>query len=164
DPEAREVPHRTLEARVLRAGDDDGVEPVLLSLRADVGVAALDLLPARQATLPLISCVSARLSGASTPWRSPKTTIAPFRKSISVSRPASTSWSIDGLCAYATSLRAAWSNSSSGLEAAPAKPAPPGREPGGLMSSVIPCASATARPSAITAQASSLVGGSATWP
>ena len=52
-----------------------------------------------------------------------------------------------GLWSYATSFCAAKSKSSSGL-----------------MSNVIPWASATARPSAITAHASSRVGGSATWP
>src|SRR6266508_632638 len=38
------------------------------------------------AVLALISAVSARFSGASTPYRSPKATTAPFRKSTSVDR------------------------------------------------------------------------------
>ena len=58
--------HRTNRLHVLRAGDDDGVEAVLLRLGADVGVAALNLGFAGH-TLPLINCVSARLSGASMP-------------------------------------------------------------------------------------------------
>jgi hypothetical protein len=100
DPEAGEVAHRALEARVLGAGDDHRVEPVARGRLAHVGVPALDLLLARHLQVssnPWISCVSARLSGVSTPWRSPKATIAPFRKSISVARRASTSWSMLGL-------------------------------------------------------------------
>src|SRR5581483_4108839 len=68
DPEAGEVADGSLEARVLRAGDDDGVEAVLRRLLADVRVPPLDLRLARHAlSFPLISSVSARLSGASTP-------------------------------------------------------------------------------------------------
>src|SRR5581483_8306236 len=144
--EAGEVAHGALEARVLGACDDDGVEPVARGGPADVAVAAIDLLPARPhadalPSSPLTSAVSARFSGASTPLRSPKATMAPFRKSISVGRPASTSWSMLGLWSYETSLRAAKWNSSTGSE-----------------SRTIPCTSATALPSAITASASSRVG------
>ena len=67
EPEAGEVAHGPLETRVLRARDHDGVEAVLLRLRADVRVPALDLGLRRHSVLPLTSCVSARLSGAATP-------------------------------------------------------------------------------------------------
>src|SRR5262249_36522101 len=100
DPEAGEIADGALEARVLGAGDHDCVDLIRLRRLAHGSKAPLDLVPLRHSPLlssPFTSAVSARLSGASTPWRSPNETMAPFKKSISVGRPASTSWSIDGL-------------------------------------------------------------------
>ena len=100
DPKAREVADGTLEAGVLGARDDHGVEAVGGGSLANVGVAALDVGRGRHGrghSRPFTSAVSERFRGASTPWRSPYATIAPFRKSISVRRPASTSWSMLGL-------------------------------------------------------------------
>src|SRR5439155_2683097 len=65
DPETGHVPDRALEARVLRAGAYDRVDALLLGRLAHRGVAPLDL--GHPNSFPLISAVSARLSGASTP-------------------------------------------------------------------------------------------------
>ena len=97
DLEAGQVRHGTLEARVLAAGDDERVEVVRGHRGPDVRVPSLQLGAQRcshDASSPLMSDVIASLSGVGTPSSRPKRAIPPFRKSISVARRASTSWSM----------------------------------------------------------------------
>jgi hypothetical protein len=81
DHEAGEVRHRPLEARVLAAGDDGGVEPVPLERLANVPVAALDVRAhcCHDASSPLISAVTPSFSGVGTPCSRPKRAMPPFR-------------------------------------------------------------------------------------
>ena len=97
DLEAGEVRDRPLEARVLAPGDDQRVEIVLRHRGADI------LVPASQfcvhaASIPLMRATTASLSGVGTPCSRPKRTMPPLSQSTSVSRRASTSWSMLALC------------------------------------------------------------------
>ena len=68
DLEAREVRHRTLEARVLAPRHDERVEVVLRHRYANVRVAALELqVQVHEASNPLTSAVTASLRGVGTP-------------------------------------------------------------------------------------------------
>ena len=99
DLEPRQVRDGALEPGVLAARDDERVELVRRHRRADVGVAAIQLYSeVHEASTPLISAVTASLSGVGTPCSRPKREMPPFRNSISVCRRASTSCSIDALC------------------------------------------------------------------
>src|SRR5262249_6068631 len=129
DLEAGEVRDRALEAGVLRAADERGVEAVPLERGAHTRVPR-SYLCVQLASVPLMSAQIASLSGVGTPCSWPKRTMPPLRKSTSVGRRASTSCSIDALWSYATSGFAAWSIRSSGSA-----------------SSTMPCAAATALPS-----------------
>ena len=108
DHEAAEIRHGTLEAGVLVAAHDHGVEAVPRGGLADEPVPALDLVLRETGVCRLVYCCHdsstpftsaqiASFSGVGTPCSRPKRTIPPFRKSISVVRRASTSWSIDAL-------------------------------------------------------------------
>src|SRR3954449_7301448 len=144
DGEAREVRHCSFEAGVLGAAHDDRVETMRVHRFAHRRVTALDLARAHHdRSNPLTSAQIARFCGVGTPCSSPKRTIPPLRKSISVFRRASTSCSIDALWSYATSGRAAWSISSSGSA-----------------SSSMPWAAATAFPSSTSAVTSARRAGS----
>ena len=81
DHEPRQVGHRPLEARVLAAGDDGGVEVVSRERLPDVPEPPLDLGAHRShdASSPLISAVTASFSGAPTPWSRPNRAMPPFR-------------------------------------------------------------------------------------
>ena len=97
DLEAGHVRHGALEPRVLAAGDDQRVEVMRTHRGADVRVPPLQLGAQRsshEASSPLTSRVMASLSGIGTPSSRPKRAMPPFRKSISVARRASTSWSM----------------------------------------------------------------------
>ena len=97
DLEAGHVRHRALESGVLAAGDDQRVEVVLGHRGADVRMPPLQLGAQRsthEASSPLTSRVMASLSGVGTPSSRPKRAMPPLRKSISVARRASTSWSM----------------------------------------------------------------------
>src|SRR6266511_1112782 len=128
DREAAHVRHGPLEARVLGAADDDGVEAVARHRLPDVRMSPGQLV--HEASSPLTSAQTAWFAGVGTPWSPPKRTMPPLRKSTSVARRASTSCSIDALWSYATSFRAAWLIKSSGSA-----------------SISMPCAAATAFPS-----------------
>ena len=78
DLEAGEVRDRALEAGVLAAGDEHGVEPVAPPApraRGRTGGRAL----AHDLSTPLISAATASFSGVGTPCSRPKRTMPPFR-------------------------------------------------------------------------------------
>src|SRR5262249_23044407 len=96
DLEAGEIRHRSLEARVLGAADERGVEAVPLERGAHPRVPGSQLC-VQLASVPLMSAQIASLSGVATPCSRPKRPMPPLRKSTSVVRRASTSCSIDAL-------------------------------------------------------------------
>ncbi len=80
DHKAGHVGHRTLEAGVLGAADDDGVQVLFRHRVADEPVAAVDLLTAHHdCSNPFTSDQIARLSGVGTPCSRPKPTMPPLR-------------------------------------------------------------------------------------
>ena len=82
DLEAGHVRHGPLEARVLGAGDDDGVEVVGGHGVADEPVAPVDLRARHRrhdASKPFTSAQIAAFSGVGTPCCSPNRTMPPFR-------------------------------------------------------------------------------------
>ncbi len=80
DLESRQVRHRPLEAGVLGAGDDQGVQLVTGHRLPHARVAALDLAAAHhERSSPFTSAQTARLSGVATPCSSPARTMPPFR-------------------------------------------------------------------------------------
>ena len=101
DLEAGHVGDGALEAAVLAAGDDQRVQIVLGHRGPNVAVASVQLGAQRcshEASSALMSWVIASFSGVGTPSSRPKRPMPPFRKSISVWRRASTSWSMLALC------------------------------------------------------------------
>src|SRR5207247_5124390 len=83
DDETGHVCHGALEARVLRAGDEDRVDAVLVHSRADEPVTALDFRRTSQSfhdsSTPRTSAQTALLSGVATPRHFPNRTMPPFR-------------------------------------------------------------------------------------
>ena len=81
DLEAGEVRDGALEARVLGAGDDQRVELAPGHRGTDVGMAALQLGAQvdHEISTPLMSAVTASLSGVGTPSSRPKRAMPPFR-------------------------------------------------------------------------------------
>ena len=100
DLETGHVRDRSLEARVLAAGDDQGIELVLGHRGPDDCVPPGQLCWSwcHEASTPLIRVVMTSFRGVGTPCSRPKRAMPPFRNSISVARRASTSWSIEALC------------------------------------------------------------------
>src|SRR6185312_14724061 len=124
-----------LDLRTQRAGDLVRLDPLVLRVPYDVHGPALPQFSRRSMIWRLSGCnspfstrvtmsVSAALAGVANPISCPLRTMKPLRNWISVRRPFTMSWPIDGRCSPPPALRVSASRCSSTARVASASPSP----------------------------------------